>query len=82
MSDKNRPNWRLVQEKAYYSVNKNGERILKSQNQEITVGFNNTSEKGLSYISLIDTTVPITPDVNGRVHLVLFPINGSEPAPE
>lgn len=50
-NNQNMPNWRLIQEKAYYKTNRNGQQTRETKNVEIAVGWQKVSEKGTNYIS-------------------------------
>jgi len=73
-NENQRPSWKLVQEKAYYTIKKEESRIRKTRNIDVTVGWDRESGNGLSYISFADGVQSIEPDADGRVKLVLFPI--------
>ncbi len=63
-----KPDWRTVQEKAYYRTGPNGQQIRCSQTIELAVGWNEIGqESGVPYISWADTVVPVFPDVDGRI---------------
>ncbi len=69
-----KPDWKLVQEKAYHRVKNNGQLERKSTTIDIAVGWNETSRDGMDYISWSDSVVPVMPDIDGRIKLVTFPI--------
>ena len=70
-----KPNWKLVQEKAYHQVGKNGQLNRKSKTVDIAVGWSETSSSGMGYISWSDRVMTRSPDIDGRVKLVSFPIS-------
>ena len=70
----NKPNWRLVQEKAYFRTGRNGQPIRETKSIEIAVGWQKVSEKGNKYISWSDSVTPILPDVDGRIVTRAFEI--------
>lgn len=70
-----KPNWKLVQEKAYHQIGKNGQLNRKSKTVDIAVGWSETSSSGMNYISWSDSVMTLTPDIDGRVKLVSFPIS-------
>ena len=67
------PQWNLVQDKAYYTIEKDGSRIRKTKSVTIAVGWEETSQKGLKYISFSTVLNAPTTDVDGKVKFVLFP---------
>ena len=70
-----KPTWKLVQDKAYYIIQKDGSRARKTRNIDVTVGWNRESDNGTRPIShFADGVQSIEPDADGRVKLVLFPI--------
>ena len=69
-----KPDVKLVQEKAYNQVGQNGQLIRKSKTVDLTVGWKETSKDGMEYISFADSVMDVTADVDGRVRLVIFPI--------
>ena len=78
-TQKEMPTWKLVQDKAYFSIQKDGSRTRRTKTIDVTVGWDKVSEKGMAYISFADGVQSIEPDADGRVKLVLFPItNGDE----
>lgn len=78
-NDGRKPDFKLVQEKAYNHTGPNGQLVRKSKTVDITVGWQETSKKdGMEYISLADSVMDITADVDGRVKLVLFPIKDKD----
>ena len=72
------PDFKLVQEKAFHQVGPNGQMVRKSKTVDITVGWNEVSSNGMEYISLADTVMDITADVDGRIKLVMFPIKDKD----
>ena len=70
-----KPDWRLVQEKAYHQMGRNGQLNRKSKTVDIAVGWSETSSSGMEYISWSDSVMTVSPDVDGRVKLVSFPIS-------
>ena len=72
---KNRPTKRLVQEKAYYKTDASGRQVRETENVEVTRGWEQVGrESGKPYISWANTTVPVFPDVDGRIVLRTFDI--------
>jgi|GEM_PF-2489239 len=69
-----KPNWKLVQDKAYYTIQKDGSRVRKTKNIDMAVGWDRESDKGMTYISFADSVQSIETDADGRVKLVLFPM--------
>ena len=73
---KNRPTKRLVQEKAFYKTDASGRQVREVENVEITRGWDQVGrDSGNPYISWANTTVPIFPDVDGKITLRTFEIN-------
>ena len=73
--EKKKPDWRLIQEKAYYQLGPRGQSIRKAKTFEVAVGWDETSQKdNTPYIAFGNSVIPITPDVEGRVRLFLYPI--------
>ena len=73
---KKRPTKRLVQEKAFYRTDAQGRQIRQVEMVEITRGWDEIGrESGNPYISWAHTTVPIFPDVDGKITLRTFEIN-------
>jgi len=73
----NKPDWRLVQNKAYFA-GENGRQVKKQKTVQITAGWNQTSKDGMDYISLAVSVMDISPDIDGKIDLVLFPANQPE----
>ena len=74
-----KPQWRLVQEKAYYRTGPNGQQIRSTKTIELAVGWNETGrESGNPYISWSDSVTPALPDVDGRIVLRAFEIQYEE----
>ncbi len=70
-----KPTRKLVQEKAYYKTVRNGQQKRTTEIIEITRGWDEVGqESGIPYISWADTTMPIMPDVDGRIVLRTFEI--------
>ncbi|OIQ19309.1 MAG: hypothetical protein BM557_06285 [Flavobacterium sp. MedPE-SWcel] len=69
-----RPNWRLVQEKAYFKTARKGQSTKATKTIELAVGWKKTSEKGINYISWSDSVIPVLPDVDGRIVTRAFEI--------
>lgn len=69
-----KPDWKLVQEKAYHKIKNNGQLFRKSATIDISVGWNETSKDGMNYISWSDSVIPVTPDIDGCIKLVTFPV--------
>ncbi|KAF2510347.1 hypothetical protein E0W72_07645 [Flavobacterium arcticum] len=74
INNENRPNWRLVQEKAYFKTGRNGQSTKETKTIELAVGWKKTSEKGVHYISWSDSVIPVLPDVDGRIVTRAFEI--------
>lgn len=73
--DKKMPNWRLVQEKAYYKMDAQGRNVRTTVTIEIAVGWDEIGrDSGKPYISWSNSVVPVMPDVDGRVVLRAFQI--------
>ncbi|MEP1782110.1 hypothetical protein [Reichenbachiella sp.] len=73
---KKKPTRRLVQEKAFYKTGPNGQQIRNTETIEISRGWDEVGrESGNPYISWANTTVPVLPDVDGRIVLRTFEIN-------
>jgi hypothetical protein len=73
---KNRPTKRLVQEKAFYKTDGNGRQVRQTETIEITRGWDEVGrDSGNPYISWAHTTVPVFPDVDGKIVLRTFDIN-------
>lgn len=78
---KNRPTKRLVQEKAYYRQDATGRQIREVETVEITRGWDQVGkESGSPYISWANTTVPVFPDVDGKITLRTFDITYEDQA--
>lgn len=75
---KERPDWHLVQEKAYFTIGKDGSRVRKTKNVKLTAGWDRLSEKGREYISYATVLQSIEPDVDGRIKLICFVANNDE----
>lgn len=74
-NDKKRPNWRLVQEKAFYKIGHQGQTARSTDTIEIAVGWDEVGrESGKPYISWSNSVVPAMPDVDGRIVLRAFQI--------
>ena len=74
-TSKNRPTQRLVQEKAYYKTDGQGRQVREVENIEITRGWDQIGrDSGVPYISWANTTIPIFPDVDGKITLRTFQI--------
>lgn len=74
-----KPNWRLVQDKAFYKTTSGGKQIRDTKIIEIAVGWNEVGqESGNPYISWSDSVTPVLPDVDGRIVLRSFEINYDE----
>ena len=73
-NNENKPNWRLVQEKAYYRIDKNGHPNRETKNIELAVGWQKTSENGTNYISWSDSVTPVLADIDGRIVTRAFEI--------
>lgn len=74
-NDKKMPNWRLVQEKAYYKPDSQGRAVRCTDTIEIAVGWDEVGrESGKPYISWSNSVVPAMPDVDGRIVLRAFQI--------
>lgn len=82
MTDKSttgrKPEWKLLQDKAYYHIDKSGNRTRKTDSIEITVGWMEVSQDGKKYLSWADSVVPVLPDADGRVRLYSIQINNDE----
>lgn len=74
---KNTPNWKQVQEKAFYKVGRNGQQIREIKQIELAVGWENISENGTKYISWSDSVIPVLPDVDGRIVMRSFEIKSN-----
>lgn len=74
-NEKTKPDWKLVQEKAYNKTTSNGQLIRQSKTVEITVGWTKISDAGNEYIFWADSVVPVESDIDGRIKLVTFAIN-------
>jgi len=73
---KKRPTKRLVQEKAYFKTDGSGRQVRQTELVEITRGWDEVGrDSGNPYISWANTTVPIFPDVDGKIVLRTFDIN-------
>ena len=70
----NKPNWRLIQEKAYYKIGRSGQQTRETKNIELAVGWQKTSENGTNYISWSDSVIPVLPDIDGRIVTRAFEI--------
>ncbi|WP_442267630.1 hypothetical protein ACSIGC_08155 [Tenacibaculum sp. ZS6-P6] len=73
-NNENKPNWRLVQEKAYYKTARNGQQVRETKNIELAVGWQKANENGTNYISWSDSVIPVLPDVDGRIVTRAFEI--------
>lgn len=74
-----RPTKRLVQEKAFYKTDVNGRQVRQTETIEITRGWDEVGrESGKSYVSWANTTIPVLPDVDGKITLRTFEINYDE----
>ncbi|MEO9804792.1 MAG: hypothetical protein ABJF04_16165 [Reichenbachiella sp.] len=74
----NKPNWKLVQEKAYFGNDQSGRQIRKKKTIELAVGWEKVSEKGNKYISWSDSVTPVLPDVDGRIVKRSFEISNED----
>ncbi len=80
-TDKKMPDFRIVQEKAYFKRGQNGQAIKDVKLVELTVAWKETSSNDKPYLSFADCVMSITPDVDGRVKLVGFAIEPKNNAP-
>ena len=71
-TQKRRPSHKLVQEAAYYVLDKNGNRVRKTKNIDLAYGWLETSKNGTSYISFADAVQAVLPDADGRIKRVVF----------
>ena len=70
-----KPKWQLVQKKAYFKTDDNGQRVRATEDVEIVAFWNKTSAKGNPYMTAGKLLSSIEPDVDGRINLSLIPIN-------
>lgn len=78
---KRRPSKRLVQEKAYYKADSTGRVIRTTETLEITRGWDEVGkESGKPYISWAHTTIPVLPDIDGKITLRTFDITYEDKA--
>ncbi len=80
-AEKKMPDFRIMQEKAYFKRGQNGQAIKDVKLVELTVAWNETSSNNKSYLSFADCVMSITPDVDGRVKLVGFAVEPKENQP-
>ena len=74
-----KPTRRLVQEKAFYKTGLNGKQIRDTETIEISRGWDEVGrDSGRPYVSWANTTVPVLPDVDGRIVLRTFEITYDE----
>ncbi|MFY0601648.1 MAG: hypothetical protein JXR03_18385 [Cyclobacteriaceae bacterium] len=74
-----KPTRRLVQEKAFYRTDGNGRQVRQTETIEITRGWDEVGrESGAPYVSWANTTIPVLPDVDGRIVLRTFEITYNE----
>ena len=74
-----KPTRRLIQEKAFYRTGGNGQQIRDRETIEISRGWDEVGrESGRPYVSWANTTVPVLPDVDGRIVLRTFEITYDE----
>ena len=73
-TNQNKPNWRLVQEKAYLKGGRNGQMLRETKTIELAVGWQKASENGVNYISWSDSVIPVLPDIDGRIVTRAFEI--------
>ncbi len=75
----NRPTRRLIQEKAFYKFDANGNKHRETETIEISRGWDQVGkENGTPYISWANTTIPVLPDADGKIVLRTFEINYEE----
>jgi len=80
-STTNRPTKRLMQEKAFYKLDAQGKSIRQTELIEIARGWEQQAKQsGQTYISWANTTVPVLPDVEGKITLRTFEITYGDPA--
>ena len=73
-TENRKPDFKLVQEKAYNKAGANEQLIRQSKLVDITVGWTEISQEGNEYISWADNFIPLLPDIDGRIKLVSFAI--------
>lgn len=72
----NRPTHRLVQEKAYYRFDRNGNRQREIQQIELCRGWlQKAKDSDIHYISWENSTIPVLPDADGAIVRRTWEIN-------
>lgn len=72
---KNRPTHRLIQEKAFYRIDANGRQVRDKETIELARGWLQVSDNNVTYISWANSTIPVLPDVDGKIVRRAFEIN-------
>ena len=75
---KKKPDWKLVQNKVHLKQEQRGGMTRVEEQVEIASGWQNTSRDGNDYISFNLSTIPVMPDADGNIKLVLFAVNREE----